>query len=355
MTWPKTSIIWLNHNSTRIIPIVLESLESIVNLDYPSDRYELIVVDNGSTDGSFEKIKELLERKNSLRKKIIKLDHNLGFTGGNNIGFTMRDKESKYVLLLNNDAVLFQDGLKTLVEYAENYDTVAGLQGVVLTYKSRHIDTAGGYISELLQSHVLGQGQEYPWILKKPVYVTYADGSCVLYRVESIVRSLGNKLFVEEFFGYGDDNVLGLMMWNHGYKLIAIPEAVANHARGLTFGKGKRSALAVYLGERNRIALSLITNTRYKHIISLHTLRNTVTTILTTRFKSSTLAMARALFDGIKLGRKLKSRGILIDIYRAPIIKIPIKDLGVFFTTKRAVTEYFKDWALKNLNSLFVE
>jgi len=355
MTWPKTSIIWLNHNSSRIMPIVLESLESIVNLDYPSDRYELIVVDNGSTDGSFEKIKEFLERENSLRKRIIKLNHNLGFTGGNNLGFTVRDKESKYVLLLNNDAVLFQGSLKTLVEYAENYDTVAGLQGVVLKYKSRHIDTAGGYISELLGSYLLGRGHEYPWILKKPVYVTYADGSCMLYRVESIVRSLGNKLFIDEFFGYGDDNVLGLMMWNHGYKLIAIPEAVASHARGLTFGRGKRSALTVYLGERNRIALSLITNTRYKHIIPLYTLRNTVTTILTTRFKSSTSAIARALFDGIKLGRKLKSRGIIIDIYKAPIIKIPVKDLGVFFTTKHVVAEYFKDWALKNLNSLFVE
>jgi GT2 family glycosyltransferase len=339
------------------MPIVLESLESIANLDYPSDRYELIVVDNGSTDGSFEKIKELLERKSSLRKRIIKLNHNLGFTGGNNVGFAVRSKESKYVLLLNNDAVLFQGGLKTLVEYAENYDTVAGLQGVVLKYKSRHIDTAGDYVSELLLSHPLGEGHEYPWILKKPIYVTYANGSCVLYRVESIVRSLGNKLFIDEFFGYGDDNVLGLIMWNHGYKLIAIPEAVASHARGLTFGigRGKRSALAVYLGERNRIALSLITNTRYKHIVLLHTLRDAAITTLRARFKSSTSAMARALFDGIKLGRKLKSRGIHIDIYKAPIIKIPIKDLGVFFTTKHAVRKYLKDWALKNLNSLSVE
>jgi len=101
------------------MPIILESLESIVNLDYPSDRYELIVIDDGSTDGSSEKIKELLERK-SLRKRIIKLNHNLGFAGGNNIGFKERDKESKYVLLLNNDAVLLQEGLKTLVEYAKN-------------------------------------------------------------------------------------------------------------------------------------------------------------------------------------------------------------------------------------------
>jgi GT2 family glycosyltransferase len=132
MVWPKVSIIWLNYNSSRILPIVLESLESVAGLDYPSDRYELIVVDNGSTDGSFEKVKDFLDRRGSLKKKVIRLGRNLGFTGGNNIDFTARDKESKYVLLLNNDAIIFQEGLKTLVEYAENYSDVACLQGVIL-------------------------------------------------------------------------------------------------------------------------------------------------------------------------------------------------------------------------------
>jgi len=119
MVWAKVSIIWLNYNSSRIMPIVLESLESIANLGYPSDRYELIVVDNGSTDGSFERIKGFLEKKTDLRKKVVKLGRNLGFTGGNNVGFAVRDRESEYVLLLNNDAILFQGGLRTLVEYAE--------------------------------------------------------------------------------------------------------------------------------------------------------------------------------------------------------------------------------------------
>jgi glycosyltransferase involved in cell wall biosynthesis len=54
MTWPKVSIIWLNYNSSGILPIVLRSLESISDLEYPSDRFELIVVDNGSTDDSLK-------------------------------------------------------------------------------------------------------------------------------------------------------------------------------------------------------------------------------------------------------------------------------------------------------------
>jgi len=179
--------------------IVLKSLKSIVDLDYPSDRYELIVVDNGSTDGSFEEIKKFLKKRSSLRKKIIRLSKNLGFASGNNVGFMTRDRDGKYVLLLNNDAILFQEGLKTLVEYAENYSNVAGLQGVVLKYGTMFIDTAGDYIDELFNVYLAGEYHKYPWILRKSIYVTYTDGSCTLYRVESVLKCLGNKLFIDEF------------------------------------------------------------------------------------------------------------------------------------------------------------
>jgi GT2 family glycosyltransferase len=80
--------------------LVLKFLGSIASIDYPSDWLELIV-DNGSTDGSFERVREFVERRSGLRKKIVRLDKNLGFTGGNNVGFMARDRESRYVLLLN--------------------------------------------------------------------------------------------------------------------------------------------------------------------------------------------------------------------------------------------------------------
>ena len=47
-----------------------------------------------------------------------------------------------------------------------------------------------------------------------------------------MLKCVGEKLFVEEFFGYGDDNVLGLMLWSCSFKLVAVPEAVASHVRG---------------------------------------------------------------------------------------------------------------------------
>ena len=355
--WPKVSIIWLNYNSSKIMPLVLESLKSILSLDYPLDKIELIVVDNCSNDDSFERIKEFLEKRNGLKKKIIRLNKNLGFTGGNNIGFKVRDKESKYVLLLNNDAIIFQNGLKSLVEYAEINSNVACLQGVVLKYGTRLIDTAGNLLDEFLHSHFIGAGHEYPWVLRKPIYVTYVDGSSALYRVKSLMKCLGDKLFIDEFFGYSEDSALGLMMWNYGYKSVAIPEPVAAHARNLTFRS--KTALTVYLSKRNRIALALNTNTRYKDVVLIYELnymlRHIAASTLKMLPKSYVWAEARSIIDGIKLARKLRSKGIFIDIYKAPVIRVPIRYIETFFAARRVATKYFDGWDVRVLNSLTVE
>jgi GT2 family glycosyltransferase len=337
----------------KIMPLVLQSLESIASIDYPGDRFELIVVDNGSTDGSFERIREFVEKRSGLRKKVIRLGKNLGFTGGNNVGFMARDRESKYVLLLNNDAVLLGHGLKTLAEYAESFERLGGLQGVVLKYGTRFIDTAGDFINELLQVHVFGGYREYPWVLRKPIYVTYADGSVALYRVESVLKCVGEKLFIDEFFAYGDDNVLGLMLWNCGFPLVSVPEVVAHHVRSFTFKK--QAVFSTYLNVRNRVALSVITNIRYKYLVLLHVLKSISALIARTRSKNFAKAMIRALIDGLRLGKTLKRKRVMIDIYKAPIIIIPPKDVPLFFTVQRVAVKYCEKYIINKISELAVE
>ena len=58
--WPPLSIIWVNYNSMDIMDIVLRSLKSVLELEDPD--YEVIVVDNASSDGSFERIRDLVKR-----------------------------------------------------------------------------------------------------------------------------------------------------------------------------------------------------------------------------------------------------------------------------------------------------
>jgi GT2 family glycosyltransferase len=186
------------------------------------------------------------------------------------------------------------------------------------------------------------------------MYVTYIDGCCAFYRVESVLRSFGNKLFIDELFGYYDDTALGLMLWNRGYKLIVIPEVIATHVRNLSFGKEGRSLLT-YLGERNRIALSLVTNTRYKHVILFYMLKRALASAPRTELGGFARLEIRALFDGINLGMRLSSKSLFIDLYKAPLVEIPLQDVWKFLVLRRLVTKYFEKWFSKNLSFLVVE
>jgi O-antigen biosynthesis protein len=109
MPLPFVSVVVLNYNSLRFLDGCLGSL---TRLDYPKDRYEVVVVDNLSSDGSAE-IAE--ERFPDFR--IVRNDRNLGFAGGNNVA--MRASQADYVVLLNNDTAVDQAWLSKLVEAAE--------------------------------------------------------------------------------------------------------------------------------------------------------------------------------------------------------------------------------------------
>jgi glycosyltransferase involved in cell wall biosynthesis len=72
----KVSIVWLNYNSAKFLGLVLRSLKSLFDLDY--DDYEIIIVDNASTDGSFKAIKDFAERfkPSSVRARFVRSDRN---------------------------------------------------------------------------------------------------------------------------------------------------------------------------------------------------------------------------------------------------------------------------------------
>lgn len=336
---PKVSIIWLNYNSSKIMDIALESLEGIADIDYPRDRYELIVVDNGSTDGSLEKIRDFLEKKNTLRKKIIRLNRNIGFTGGNNAGFEARDPDSRYVILLNNDAVPIKDSLANLVEFAEQCGEVGALNGVLLKYKSSLIDSAGFYVDELLLTYGVGEGESYPWILRKPFYISYASGAYALYRVEYVRRCVGDRLFIDDFFAYGDDNVVGLMLWNCGYTSICIPKVAGYHVGSTTFKN--MGSLVWYLVSRNRVALALLSNTRYREQVLWYFLKGFVAP--TVRKKALYDIHIRSFCDALKLSKRLSAKIKRIDIYKAPLIELsPGEVLYILFSSRHIISYKMK-------------
>ena len=91
----KVSLIWLNYNSSGFIDIALRSIESALSLDF--NDYEVIVVDNASSDGSFERIRKFVEERKpgSVRVKFVRSDANRGYAGGMNLGWEARDPLAK--------------------------------------------------------------------------------------------------------------------------------------------------------------------------------------------------------------------------------------------------------------------
>lgn len=323
---PKVSILWLNYNSSSFIDLVLESLRAIRDLDF--SNYELIVVDNGSVDDSFAIIESYI-KKNAIKSKIIPLHRNFGYTGGNNVAYTSRDLDSKYIVLLNNDAVPKQDSLRKLVDCMEKDETLGSAQGVILNYDENSIDTAGDYLDEFFFTHPLLEGK-LPGSLSKPVYITSADGAYSIHRVQAIRKMKGqnNNLFDDFVFACLDDYMLGLELWNSGFKVRAFPLITAKHRRGTSFNRV--GALRTYLTARNQIMLHEISNSRYKNLFKLLFLKQlygwSMKSILNSKAKLGSKELpaifSRAFVDGTRIGRKRKKLGNTIDVYKAPILRI---------------------------------
>lgn len=305
------------------IDLILESLRGVKELDYPN--YELIAVDNGSTDESHKIIRDFAEKM--PHAKFIRLERNLGFTGGNNVAYKARDSESKYVVLLNNDAIPHQNSLKEMVEIMESDPSLGACQGIILNYDNHLIDTAGEYICELLGCYFLFSGKPFG-VMKKPMYITYADGAFSIYRVEALKKAgLNDKIFEDCMFAYFDDSVLGLKLWNSGYKIASFPFLAGYHQRSTSFKKHK--VLQFYLNFRGRVALNIISNSRYRKLMDFIFARSVFLNMFSFRKiaaknKEKQRAAISAYLSGKRIGQILRIRGENIDLYKAPIIKVDI-------------------------------
>ena len=341
----KVSVIWLNYNSMGFIDIALKSLKSLAELDYPN--YEVIIIDNHSTDESFRYIKRYAEKKNF---KIYRTERNLGFTGGNNLGFKLRDKCSKYLALVNNDAVVYPESLEKIVEWMESESQVGAGQGVVLDPTGK-IESAGYMLDELLTSHGVFRGTDAS-AAKKPFSVTFATGVYAVYDVRAVkeVWKGEERLFFDWGFGYFDDHVLGLQLWNSGWRCRAYPVISCVHYGSMSFKKS--SPLRVYLSFRNLLLLNATTNSRYKSLVPFLALRDAFPRVMRAcrsgAGRAATLALWRSLLDYATLARKfIKANGIKLDLYKAPVIKLSIHEVITLLILRRKITEklvkeYFK-------------
>lgn len=131
-SFPFCSIIILNYEGEKVIE---KCLNSVWQLDYPKDKYEVIVVDNNSKDNSRKILSEITRTRTNT--KLIFMDKNLGFSKGNNVG--MRSAKGEYVALVNNDCIVGKNWLKETVKTALADNKTFAVNPKILLYPKHFI------------------------------------------------------------------------------------------------------------------------------------------------------------------------------------------------------------------------
>jgi GT2 family glycosyltransferase len=234
---PATAVV-LNHNGRGFVE---EAVESLLLQDLPG--LEVLVVDNGSTDGSDLE----LERRFGDRIRLLRSGRNLGFGAGNNVG--IRASQAPHLILLNNDAVAAPSFARELIAAAELDPRVGMVAAKVLDHARRDvIDTTG----HLLYPDGLNRGRGRLEIDRGQYDgcrdALFPSGAAALYR-RAMLDAIG--LFDESFFLYGDDAELGLRGRLAGWRCGFAPRAVAYHHYSRS--AGAYSTLKAFHVERNRV------------------------------------------------------------------------------------------------------
>jgi GT2 family glycosyltransferase len=209
---------WNNHEDTR------KCLESLEKATYPN--LAIIVVDNGSVDGSGKRLKEEFS---NLR--FIFNDKNLGFARGCNVGIraALEDEDCGYVLLLNNDAVATPGFLKRAVETGETNRDVGLIGGKILySPESKRIWYAGGEINRWRGLTVIRGFRE----VDQGQYDSASEVGFVTGALMLIPRQVLDRvgLLPEEYFFGTEEIDYSIAVKKAGYKLYYVPEFLIYHS-----------------------------------------------------------------------------------------------------------------------------
>lgn len=204
---------------------------------------ETIMVDNGSTDDSFEVV-----RRNYPHVRILGLSSNYGFAYAVNRGIETAPGE--FIALLNNDTDLDDQWLAKLVSALQHDASLGSVACKMLNFYDRTIiDSAGDAITPFASLYNRGYGEKDSDRYGKQEYVFGACAGAALYR-KTMFTAIG--MFDEDFVSFYEDVDFSFRSQLAGFKCLYVPEAICYHKRGATGGKA--SPYPVKMTERNLIA-----------------------------------------------------------------------------------------------------
>lgn len=226
---------WNNYEDTK------ECLESLRDVTYLS--FDVLVVDNGSTDGSGERIDDEFDWCD-----VTFTGENLGYSAGMNVGIeAAQERGADYALLLNNDTIVESDFLTPLVDTAETNDGVAIVSSIIRFFDSGEIQSAGRYFrpSRVRAPHYREPQSENPY------EVDCVSGAVTLLDMEFVSQAGG----LEEAYFVGPDDVeLGLRAQRLGWRVMVSPDSEVHHKHAATATSG--TPFRDYHSTRGRLHLA---------------------------------------------------------------------------------------------------
>lgn len=239
----KVSIIIPNYNGQKYLG---ECIDSLLHLNFPRESYEIIVVDNSSSDNSSEFILSMYPDV-----ILIEAGKNLGFASGCNLG--IKKSRGEYIVLLNNDTVVDTNWLKELVAVADGDDDIA-IAGSKLLYKHNpnEIQNAMSYLTDKGDGGDMGSHQPDEGQFDSTREAMAVCGASMLIK-RSLIEEIG--ALDEDFFAYYEDMDLCYRTRLYGKKIVFVPRSIVYHVHAAT--SGEWSPFFTFLVLRNKLLLHL--------------------------------------------------------------------------------------------------
>lgn len=222
----KPYVIVPNWNGKDGLKACLDSLQA------QTLKPHIVVVENGSTDGSVEYI-----QKYYPDIELIIHDVNKGYAGGVNPGFKRAiEDNASYAAPFNNDAVANKNWLKELVAYLDTNPEIGIAACKVLTSDGKHMDSTGDQYTVWGLPYPRGRGESDITKYDKDTEIFGASGAASLYRVD-MLKEIG--LLDEDFFAYYEDVDISFRAQLYGWKIAFVPSSEVYHEISATSNKIK--------------------------------------------------------------------------------------------------------------------
>lgn len=219
----KVSVLIPNWNGRELLKDCLRSLEK-----QTFKNFEIILVDNGSTDDSLEYVEEGFPQV-----RIIKLEKNFGFARAINEG--VKASGAEYVVFLNNDTNVDKNWLGNLIKCADSHPEVISVNSKLLNfYEKKIIDGVGIMINEVGQARSIGWQEKDRGKYEREQYIFGATGGASLFRRKEFIKV---GMFDEKYFMYSEEVDFAFRAQFLGFKSIFCPKAIVYHKHKATSRK----------------------------------------------------------------------------------------------------------------------